>query len=361
MPNNTSIVKAVIVGNKDSIATLKELESLLNTLHVQTEFVFIVNNRSAHPQYYLGKGKLEELSMYIQGSSVDFIAIDAELKASQISNLQKFLHKPILDRPRIILEIFAQRATTREGKLQVEIATLKRRKTELINQGFQFDQQAGFVGGKGPGEKRTELTRRRLLHRMKMLKGELKKIEKRRTITREKRVASSLFTVSLVGYTNAGKSTLFNALAREDIPTDNLLFHTLDTRTRRGFVNSSIGEVLFNDTVGFIRNLPHELIEAFKSTLEEILDSDLIIKVLDVSDPSYLQQLETVDQTLIELNASHIPSILVLNKIDALSDPLNLPTPASLRTDIVLPISALHQTGISLLKTILGNTLYHLS
>lgn len=322
----------------------------MKTLNIQTELVFIVNNRVHNPANYIGKGKLEELHGYVAESNIDIVAIDDELKYSQIRNLQKRLKTTVLDRPRIILEIFAKRATTKEGKLQVEIATIQRRKTELINQKIDMDQQAGFIGGKGPGEKKIELSRRRLLQRLKALRIALKKIERQRIVTRGKRSSSSIFTVSLVGYTNAGKSTLFNSLTKENLPTDNLLFHTLDTRTRKGYINQSIGEILYNDTVGFIRKLPHELIEAFKSTLEEILLSDLVLIVLDISDPQCENHLATVHKTLKDLGADDIPSILVLNKSDELPEDFEYPD-FNTNPDIpIISISALHNKGIINLK-----------
>jgi GTP-binding protein HflX len=343
-------LKAIIVGTKASEITLKELESLLKTLNIQTELVFIVNNRAHNPANYIGKGKLEELHGYVAESNIDIVAIDDELKYSQIRNLQNRLKTTVLDRPRIILEIFAKRATTKEGKLQVEIATIQRRKTELIKQNGNMDQQSGFIGGKGPGEKKIELSRRRLLQRLKALKLDLKKIEKQRNVTRGKRSSSSILTVSLVGYTNAGKSTLFNVLTKENLPTDNLLFHTLDTRTRKGYLNHTIGEILYNDTVGFLRKLPHELIAAFKSTLEEILLSDLVLIILDVSDPQFENHLVTVNKTLEELGASIIPSILVLNKSDELPEGFEYPHFEITPETPIVSISALKSNGIDNLK-----------
>ncbi len=347
---NRKVYTAILVGVRDSTSTIKELESLLKTLGIRTEFVFLINRYYPTPSHYLTKGKLNELIQYKAGSNIDLIAFDDELKFSQIRNLQKKLQIPVLDRPRIILEIFARRATTREGKIQVEIATLQRRKAELIHSRSSLDQQAGFIGGKGPGEKKIELNRRQLFQHMKSLRESLRKIEKQRNITRNKRKSSSLFTVSLVGYTNAGKSTLFNLLTKDNTPTDNLLFHTLDIRTRRGFLNNSIGEILYNDTVGFIRKLPHELIEAFKSTLEEILLSDLIVIVVDASDKHYSAHLTTVQQTLKELGAAEIPFLLVFNKIDLLTSDHSSSSIPAVEECKTIYISAKDETGIDSLK-----------
>ncbi len=353
-------LKTVIIGRKDSIDTIKELESLLATLDIKTEFIFITQMQKPDARNYLTKGKFLELQQYVQNGSIDVISVDDEMKFSQIRNMQQACKIPVLDRPRIILEIFAKRATTKEGKIQVEIATLQRRKAELIDQHSSLDQQAGFIGGKGPGEKKIELNRRQLYQRLKKLKIALQKIEKQRHTTRNQRISSSLFIVSLVGYTNAGKSTLFNCLTKEELPTDNLLFHTLDTRTRKGFLNPSIGEILFNDTVGFIRKLPHELIEAFKSTLEEILLSDLILKVIDVSDPQCIHHYETVNQTLSDLGADNIHSILVLNKMDAIHPDVSIDKLRESTPQEIISISALHNQGIEELKEAIHNSIISL-
>lgn len=311
--------KAVIVGEKKSLQTISELKLLLETLHIKTVYTEKVNLRKINPAYFIGKGKVEELKGIVSSLNADTVVFDEELTFTQIRNLSKVLQREVLDRPRVILDIFARRALTREGKIQVELAQLKRRLPELVNQGALLDQQAGIVGTRGPGERSIEIRRRQLMERIRKLERQLKEIEKQRNLKRERRLSSETFVISIVGYTNAGKSTLFNALTRESLPTDNLLFHTLDTRIRKGFVSNEIGEVLFVDTVGFIRKLPHELIESFKSTLEEIKTSDLILIVVDISDPNFISELKTVRDTIEELGASSIDTIIVYNKIDKLS------------------------------------------
>jgi len=274
------------------------------------------SSKKINPAYYIGKGKLLELKGLIDSLLIDMVAFDENISSTQIRNLSKYLNVPILDRKRVILDIFAKRALTSEGKIQVELAGLKIKLPELINRRASLDQQPGFIGAKGIGERSLELTRREIMEKIRKLQKKLKVIEKQRKLKREKRTSSSLFIISIVGYTNAGKSTLFNILTKETLPTDNLLFHTLDTRIRKGFLSNAISEVLFIDTVGFIRKLPHELIESFKSTLEEIKTSDLIITVVDISDPDFEFHIKTVKDTLKELGANQINNIFAYNKVD---------------------------------------------
>jgi GTP-binding protein HflX len=342
-------LKAIVVGNRGQEATIAELKLLLDTLHIVVETEMIVNLRKIDRGTYISKGKLEELKTISLGLEVDMIVFDEELSATQLRNLKKFLAITVLDRPRIILDIFAQRATTREGKIQVELASLQKRLPELVDQKASLDQQFGVIGMKGPGERNIELSRRTVYERIKKLKKKLKESQKQRETKRDKRTKSSIFILSIVGYTNAGKSTLFNILTQDNQPTDNLLFHTLDTRTRKGYISPEIGEVLFVDTVGFIRKLPHELIEAFKSTLEEIKLSDLLVIVLDLNDPEFEHQLATVQLTLKELKADSIDTILVGNKSDLALKKHSEDWYAQTLGDVVF-ISATNQWNIDLLK-----------
>jgi GTP-binding protein HflX len=316
MKTKTESLHAIVVGRRGSEATITELNLLLDTLHIKVEVEMIINIRKIERSTFITKGKLDELKTLVLSYEADMVVFDEELSSTQIRNLKKIIDVPILDRPRIILDIFAERATTREGKIQVELASLQKRLPELVDQKASLDQQFGVIGMKGPGERNIELSRRTVYERIKKLKRKLKESQKQREVKRDKRTKSSSFIISIVGYTNAGKSTLFNALTQDNQPTDNLLFHTLDTRTRKGYISKEIGEVLFVDTVGFIRKLPHELIEAFKSTLEEIKLSDLLLIVLDLNDPEFEHQLSTVQQTIKELKADGIDTILVGNKSD---------------------------------------------
>jgi GTP-binding protein HflX len=314
--NLPKVKKAIIVGKRNSEATISELELLLKTLGIETIYKMQINIREINPAYFIGKGKLEELKGIVSMLDADMIVFDEELSFTQLRNIGKALKKEISDRPRIILDIFAKRALSREGKIQVELAHLKLRLPELINQRASLDQQVGIIGTRGPGERSIEMSRRKIMERIRKLEKNLKEIEKQRNLKRERRLESENFIISIVGYTNAGKSTLFNVLTKETLPTDDLLFHTLDTRIRKGFISEEIREVLFVDTVGFIRKLPHELIESFKSTLEEIKTSDLILIVVDISDSNFKAQLKTVRDTLKDLGADKIETIIVYNKID---------------------------------------------
>ncbi len=340
---------AIIVGDKKTPETSRELELLLNTLHINTEVVFPIDTSKIHPATFLTKGKLEELLLLSQALQVDFIAFDDELGYTQIRNLSKKFSSIITDRPRIILDIFSSRATSREGKIQVQLAVLKKRLPEIVQQHQSYDQQVGFIGGKGPGERKIEITRRNIYQKIHRLNLQLKGLEKQRKTKRDRRLSSNQFLVSIVGYTNAGKSTLFNALTKDQTPTDDLLFHTLDTRTRKGFLSNSLGYALYSDTVGFIRKLPHELVEAFKGTLEEIRYADLLLIVVDVSDPDFPLHLNTVKDTLLDLQAQHIRQIIVYNKADLYPEQTNFNALMKQYGDGIL-VSALKKGNIDSLK-----------
>ena len=312
--------KAIIVGEKGHADSLRELELLLATLDITTIAPFYIHTKTISRATFLTSGKLEELKGIAPLLEADVVAFDFSLSYTQLANLKKAIPAMILDRPRIILEIFSKRATTREGKIQVELAYLKIRLPELVNPKAKLDQQMGFIGGKGPGEKKLELNRRALSLRIQSLKKKLRTIEKNRVQKRDKRMKSDQFIVSLVGYTNAGKSTLFNQLTKQSVPTDDLLFHTLEPKIGKGFLSSSVHPVLYADTVGFIRKLPHELIESFKSTLEEISLSDLLLIVLDSSDPAVTDQVQVIRDTLVEIKADHLPYLFVFNKADKLTE-----------------------------------------
>jgi len=271
---------------------------------------------------YIGSGKLEELGELVSTSSADTIIFDNALSPIQQRNLEKALGKPVIDRTGLILEIFARRAQSAEGKMQVELARLEHLATRLVRGWTHLERQTGGIGVRGgPGEKQIELDRRMLDDKIKMLRTRLGKLGRQRMTQRRARGRTGAFRVALVGYTNAGKSTLFNALTKSKIYAADQLFATLDTTTRRFYLAPQVNATL-SDTVGFIRDLPHTLIEAFKATLEDTLQADLLLHVVDASAPMLHEQMDEVQSVLHEIGADDIPQFLILNKSDLL--PVNL-------------------------------------
>ena len=268
------------------------------------------------PATYLGSGKIEEIATAAREAGADVLIFDTPLSAAQERNIEKAAHIAVLDRTELILEIFQKRAKSREGRLQVELAKLEHLSTRLVRGWTHLERQRGGLSKTGgPGEKQIELDRRMLNERVKQLKVQLKKLERQRDTQRRSRTRGDQMTVSLVGYTNAGKSTLFNRLTRSDAYVANQLFATLDTTARRCWVGGS-EMVVLSDTVGFIRDLPTQLVEAFKSTLEETVHADLLLHVVDSSSEVREDQIDSVNQVLSQIDADTIPTILVYNKID---------------------------------------------
>lgn len=306
--------KAVLVGIEEE-ETLDELNELLKTAG-GIEAGRIVQSREKHDTaYFIGKGKLKELMMLVQVVNADVVVFDEELTGAQTRNLEEALGVKVIDRTQLILDIFAQRAKSREGKLQVELAQLKYALPRLIGLGSQMSRTGGGIGTRGPGEKKLEVDRRRIRKRVNDLQNEIKDLKKHRILQRENRIENKVFQVCLVGYTNAGKSTLLNSLANSDIYAEDQLFATLDPTTRKVLLENG-KEVLITDTVGFIRKLPHELVEAFKSTLEEVIYADLLLHVVDISSEDYETQIEVVMDVLRELGADNKEIVTVFNKID---------------------------------------------
>ena len=316
--------KAVLVAvlDPDSKLTkdhaLDELKGLVKTAGAQPVAELVQNRAHPHVKYFLGTGKLEELKALVEEHEAELVIFDNNLSPAQGRNLEQATGAVIVDRSELILDIFAHTARTYEARLQVELAQLLYFRPRLKRLWTHLERIEGGVGaGRGPGEKQLETDRRLVDRRITELKRKLEEIEKRRERTVAQR--TDHLTVSLVGYTNAGKSTLMNALTGADVYVADQLFATLDTRTRK-WVLPHWGEVLLSDTVGFVRDLPHHLVASFKSTLEEARHADLLLHVVDVSDPEAEQQIETVNKVLDEIGVDHSNSILVLNKLDKCED-----------------------------------------
>jgi GTP-binding protein HflX len=268
------------------------------------------------PRLFCGRGKAEEVAAAAAELNAGFVVFNHELSPAQERNLERELARPVMDRTEVILEIFAQRAQTSEGKLQVELAQLEHLSTRLVRGWTHLERQRGGLGKTGgPGEKQIELDRRYIGQRVRVLRGKLERLRHRREVQRRARARGDVLSVSLVGYTNAGKSTLFNALARARAYSADQLFATLDTTTRRIWLPQA-GSVVLSDTVGFIRDLPHTLVAAFRATLEETVRADLLLHVVDAASPARAEQADEVNKVLAEIGADGVPQLLVWNKID---------------------------------------------
>lgn len=334
--------RAVLVGmdNDEGYDTLEELNELAKTAGALVVGKVRVRRRTIDNATYVGSGKANELSLMGSELEADLFIFDDELSAIQLRTLEETLGARVIDRTTLILDIFAARATSREGKLQVELAQMRYRLPRLIGQGQVLSRLGGGIGTRGPGEKKLEIDRRRIRRRVFELETELSEIEKQRGLRRESRKANRVPLVALVGYTNAGKSTLLNALTDSNVLAEDKLFATLDPVVRKITLSGGT-EALLSDTVGFINKLPHDLVEAFKSTLEEVSNSDLILQVVDISCPYHEKQMRVVDGVLESLHAADIPRIIVFNKADAIAS-CDLPAESENR----LNVSALRGTGI---------------
>jgi GTPase len=301
---------------EDAEESLTELEELATSADVVVLDKIVQRRPQIDPRTVLGRGKLEELLIRSMRLGADIIIFDSELSPTQVRILSEATDLKVIDRPQLILDIFAQRAQSREGKLQVELAQLKYLLPRLVmGQNSAFSRLAGGIGGRGPGETKLETDRRRVRDRVAQLEKQVEGLRRQRYERRKNRAQKNLPVISLVGYTNAGKSTLLNALTQSDVYAEKKMFATLDPTSRRLRLPLE-QEVIINDTVGFIRDLPETLVAAFRATLEEISDSDLLIHVVDASNPAALQHIESVDKILTDLELNEIPQILVLNKSD---------------------------------------------
>ena len=334
--------RAVLVGmdNDEGYDTLEELNELAKTAGALVVGKVRVRRRTIDNATYVGSGKANELSLMGSELEADLFIFDDELSAIQLRTLEETLGARVIDRTTLILDIFAARATSREGKLQVELAQMRYRLPRLIGQGQVLSRLGGGIGTRGPGEKKLEIDRRRIRRRVFELETELSEIEKQRGLRRESRKANRVPLVALVGYTNAGKSTMLNALTDSNVLAKDKLFATLDPVVRKITLSGGT-EALLSDTVGFINKLPHDLVEAFKSTLEEVSNSDLILQVVDISCPYHEKQMRVVDGVLESLHAADIPRIIVFNKADAIAS-CDLPAESENRINV----SALRGTGI---------------
>ena len=304
---------------------LEELGLLAQTAGLQPVARLTCKRKAPDPALFVGSGKADEIRMLAQMHGAKEVWFDQSLSPAQQRNLERHIQMPVNDRTMLILEIFAQRARSHEGKLQVELARLQYISTRLVRRWSHLERQAGGIGGRGgPGEKQIELDRRMIDESIKRTKERLKKVKKQRTTQRRQRSRRDVFNISLVGYTNAGKSTLFNAMVKARAYAADQLFATLDTTTRQMYLVEAEESVSLSDTVGFIRDLPHGLVDAFQATLQEAIDADLLLHVVDASNPSFPEQIQQVQKVLAEIGADDVPQILVFNKLDAI-DPERMP------------------------------------
>lgn len=332
--------------------SMEELSSLADTAGAVVVGKFMQNRQRPEPATFIGKGKAEELADYCREAAANIVISDRELSPAQARNLEEKIGIKVIDRTQLILDIFARRAQTKEGKLQVELAQLKYLLPRLTGLGTQLSRLGGGIGTRGPGETKLETDRRRIRKRISDLERELKEVQQHRALLRKDRRDEPLPLVSLVGYTNAGKSTLLRTLTGADVLVEDKLFATLDPTTRRvRLPNNDI--VLLTDTVGFIQSLPHHLVAAFRATLEEVQEADLLLHVVDVSHPNCEGQIRAVESVLESLKSLNKPVIMVFNKMDLLQDPQDLP----LTEYPKLNISALTGQGIEQLLSLIADVL----
>lgn len=346
--------RVILVGvqtreEDDTKESLEELEELVKTAGAETLGTVIQSREAIHPGYYVGSGKLEEIRMMADAYGATGIVCDDELSPSQMNNLERELGCKIMDRTVVILDIFAARANTSEGKIQVELAQLRYRAARLTGLGTSMSRLGGGIGTRGPGEKKLEMDRRLIKLRISQLKRELEQVKRHRELLREGRSRENIKTAAIVGYTNAGKSTLLNTLTDARVLEEDKLFATLDPTTR---VLELPGKqrIYLTDTVGFIRKLPHHLIEAFKSTLEEAKYADFIVHVVDASNPQMDQQMFVVYETLQELGVQDKKIVTLFNKMDKVAEPGIL---RDFKADYVLKTAVKTGQGLEAFKEVL--------
>lgn len=352
--NKTAREKTIVVGiksKKDAYDSLGELKQLAETAGAEVVGEMTQVRQNVDSRYYIGKGKLDELKRLLDENDADCVIFDGELSGMQIKNIEDITDAKVLDRTSVILDIFAQRARSKEGKLQVELAQLKHQLPRLIGSREGLSRTGAGIGTRGPGETKLEMDRSVIRKKISTLKKRIEEIQKNRDTQRVLREKNDVPTVAIVGYTNAGKSTLINVLTHSDIYAENKLFATLDP-TARSMVLPSGNKVILVDTVGFIQKIPHDLVEAFKSTLEECTYAKLLLNVVDASDPQMDMKIEVVKKVLKDIGAGEIPCINIYNKIDMMNK-INVLTAND------LTISALKGYGLDNLKQAIDKTVFN--
>jgi len=344
--NLQEIDHAVLVGVNVEECDLDELAALCETCDIRTVGRVVQNRKDIDVTFYVGKGKVDEIKQLVEETEATCVVFDVELSGSKVRNLEGAIGVPVLDRSKVILDIFARRAQSMEGKMQVELAQLKYNSTRLVASGAGLAQMKNAVGMRGPGEKKLELDKRTIREQIQTLEEKLKKVAANRDLTRRGAAKSGKTRVCIVGYTNSGKSTLLNTIAKAGVVAEDKLFATLDPKTANIYIQKDDGtgvQVLLTDTVGFINKLPHEFIRAFESTLDEARLADLLLHVVDISNPDYQNQINVVNEVLAKIGAQDVPVIMVYNKTD-------MNTGFKTKEKNAVTISAKTNTGIDDLK-----------
>lgn len=336
--------------------SMEELAKLTQTAGAKVIGTLTQSRERPDIKHFIGKGKVEELKAMINATNADLVIFDNELSPAQNRNLEDILYCKVIDRTELILDIFAQHARSREGKLQVELAQASFLLTRLYGFGVQMSRQGGGIATRGPGETKLEYDRRNINKRISELKNEIEKIRKERGLRRDKRKHAQMPVIALVGYTNSGKSTLLNSLTHATALTQDMLFATLDPTTKRIFLPDQ-RTALITDTVGFIQKLPHQLIAAFSATMEEVTQADLLLHVVDISNPHFEHQIEAVLNVLEELNAKDLPLITVFNKIDKIT--ITAKEELLKKYEPAIFISAQNKTGLEELLKLSTHSLSH--
>ncbi len=346
----TAVLVQVLLRADDTSAEedLREFKELAASTGTKCEAIITSSRQKPEPKYFIGSGKAKEIADVVRSMAADLVIFNHALSPSQERNLEKLIECRVLDRTGLILDIFARRARSHEGKLQVELAQLRYLSTRLVRGWSHLERQKGGIGLRGPGEKQLETDRRLLGARIKTINNRLEKVNLQRDQGRQLRKKADIATISLVGYTNAGKSTLFNALCNSDAYVADQLFATLDPTLRR-LQLSPQESVVLADTVGFIRQLPHDLVAAFRATLQETREADVLLHIVDVSDSRKIANIEQVNAVLDEVGADKIPQIIVYNKIDLANEPARLEK-STVNEQLRVWVSAVKKTGLDELK-----------